>query len=72
MVRLLECVSDDTILMSSIFNGVNVYRDSKGVALFQTAITNVPTRFVITLKDGLIYRNIVNLEDTTTKKWSMN
>lgn len=67
-ISRLECVSDDTVVISSIFNGVNVYRDAKGVALYQTAITNVPTRFVITIKDGLIYRNIINLEDTTTKK----
>lgn len=67
-INRVECISDDTVVVSSIFNGTNVYRNADGVALYQTSITNLPTRFLFTVKDGLIYRNIVDLTDGATKK----
>ena len=65
-LKRLECVGDDTVVISSVFNGVSVVRNAEGKALFKAEVTNIPTRWSITVKDGLIYRNIIDLTDSAT------
>lgn len=62
----LECVGDDSVVLSSMFNGVSVFRDKEGYITHKVNLTDIPVRFSIMLKDGLIYRFIVDLPDSAT------
>jgi hypothetical protein len=62
----LECVGDDTVVLSSMFNGVSVFRDKDGYVTHKVQLTNIPVRFTTMLKDGLVYRFIVDLPDSAT------
>ncbi|MBC7741408.1 MAG: hypothetical protein H7061_04370 [Bdellovibrionaceae bacterium] len=65
-LKRVECVADDIVIITTIFNGVNVVRNAQGKALYSAGVVDVPTRFTITIKDGLIYRDIIDLPDATT------
>lgn len=61
-----ECVGNDTVILSSNFNGVNVVRDAQGYVTHNIPLENLPVRFMITVKDGLIYRNLMEIPETAT------
>jgi hypothetical protein len=62
-INRLECVGTDTVVISSIFNGMGVRRNAAGEAQYQLSIDDAPTRFTIMIKDGLIYKLITDIED---------
>lgn len=65
-IKRAECLGSDTVVLSSIFNGTSVFRNSEGYVTHEVKLENIPTRFTIMVKDGLIYRNSIDLEDTVT------
>ena len=62
----MECVGNDTILISSIFYGLSVFRDKEGYITHKIQLKNIPVRFMVMLKDGLVYRSTFDLPDNTT------
>ncbi len=72
----LECLNDDSVVITSEFSGVAVQRDADGyvtkaVELGKEKDANgkemqIPVRFTFLLKDGLIYVLVTDLADATT------
>ncbi len=62
----LECVGSDTVVVTALFSGLSVKRDDEGYVIKTVALEKIPTRFTLVLKDGLIYKNIIDLADATT------
>lgn len=67
-IKRIECTGNDTAVLTAVFNGTNLYRDAKGKALYKTEIKDLSTRFVAQVKEGLIYKLIVDVEESTTQK----
>lgn len=65
-IKRAECLGADTVVLSSIFNGTSVFRNPEGYVTHEVKLENIPTRFTIMVKDGLIYRDSIDLEDTVT------
>lgn len=64
-MKRLECLGDDTVMISTVFNGLNAIRDPKsGKAYYQSEIKDLQTRFILTVKDGLIHRDIIDIKDS--------
>lgn len=65
-IKRAECVGNDTVVLTTMFNGENVVRDAEGYITHRIPLLNLPTRFMITVKDGLIHRNIIEVSETAT------
>lgn len=65
-IKRAECVGNDTVVLTTIFNGENVVRDSQGYITHRIPLLDLPVRFMFTVKDGLIHRNIMEIPETAT------